>query len=88
MINFAIREYLLNRDKYLNYLNEESMKKKKYVKPMLELIDIRLNDLCAASTCVNSTTDTELFKVKGLKEQSKKYTISNGDSKDMWDSSF
>lgn len=62
------------------------MKKRKYVKPNFELIDIEVNDLCAASVC--TTIDMSSVKLKKMDEQRKTYTLSTGDSKNMWDTKF
>ena len=62
------------------------MKKKKYVKPGFELVSIELNDLCAASVC--TTIDMSSVKLRKMDERRKTYTLSSGDSKNMWDTKF
>lgn len=61
-------------------------KKRNYSKPSAQYIDIITNDLCAGSVC--TTIDLTTIQLQEMKTRNRTYTIKNGSSENMWDSSF
>ena len=58
--------------------------KKNYIKPEIQVVNIIMHDLCAASIC--TTIDMNIVPIK--KKQSKTYLFKQGETKDMWNKDF
>ena len=57
----------------------------KYIKPTYKIVEIIMNDLCAASSC--NTLDINVKQIE-MKKQHKTYIFKEGETKGMWDKNF